>query len=191
MSFKDIAKLIGIYAVLFIFGTVLYIACFHTPVLAFMDVFFYRGIALIVLWGVIISAIMFILKKKVFTKLITVRDIILLFMAFCCINVVIFTHLPVTADRSITVFMLGYMTDNENESFTEEEIEEYFVDRYVYDYGAFEKRFEEQVVTGTIEDTGDGYRITDSGKGLMKIYEVVADWYNLDDHLIHSTEEGN
>ena len=131
---------------------------------------------------------MFLLKKFKFNSLITIRDVILLFMVFCCVNVVIFTHLPVTADRSITVFMLGYMADNPDESFTEEEIEAYFVDRYVGDYGAFDKRFYEQEETGTIEFTGEGYQITESGENLMKIYEVVADWYCLDDHLIHSGE---
>ena len=58
-----------------------------------------------------------------------------------------FTHLPVTADRSISVFMLGYLADHKGESFTEEQIESIFIKRYVQDYGAFEKRLHEQEAT--------------------------------------------
>ena len=87
--------------------------------------------------------------------------------------------------------MLGYMSDNADKSYTVDEMEDYFVERYVGDYGAFEKRFHEQLVTGTIEDTGDGScRITESGIRLMKIYEVTANLYGLDDKLIHPDKEG-
>ena len=57
MSKKEFFKLILVYAVLFIIGTAAYIASFHTFILSFLNVFFYRGIALIVLWGIIISAV--------------------------------------------------------------------------------------------------------------------------------------
>ena len=190
MSFKEFAKLFSIYAVLVALGTLLYIVSFRTPLFGGMDVFFYRGIAIIIFWGAVIAAAMALLKRfKQFKKLITVRDILLLFAGFCCVHVVIFTHLPVTAERSISVFMLGYMADNADKSFTEDDIEQYFVDRYVGDYGAFEKRFHEQLVTGTIEEAGDGrYRITEGGKKLMKLYDAVADWYCIDKKLIHSSQ---
>lgn len=190
MTFKEFCKLFLIYAVLVILGTVLYVASFHTPLFAGMDVFFYRGLALILFWGAVMAFVMFLLKVCKWKKLITGRDILLLFAGFCCVNVVIFTHLPVTAERSISVFMLGYMTDHAEESFTEEEIGAYFVDRYVGDFGAFSKRFHEQEVTGTIEKDadGEGYHITESGKKLMGLYDAVADWYGLDKKLIHPDE---
>ena len=187
MKAKDILKLVLLYAVLFVVGSAAYVACFHTPFLAFLDVFFYRGIALIVFWGIVCAVVMGLLKRnKSWKKVITVRDIILMFMMYCCVNVVIFTHLPVTADRSITVFMLGYMTDRETQTFSEEDIQHVFEEVYVEDYKAFSKRFHEQEETGTIEPVADGqYQITGSGKKLMKIYEIVGKLYNLDDNLIH------
>ena len=49
-----------------------------------------------------ISVFLLMLKDRMLKKL---SPILLLFAGFCCVHVVIFTHLPVTADRSITVFM--------------------------------------------------------------------------------------
>lgn len=186
MSKKEFFKLILVYAVLFIIGTAAYIASFHTFILSFLNVFFYRGIALIVLWGIIISAVMFIIKKKWMKDTITIRDIILLFMCFCCINVVIFTHLPVTADRSVTVYMLGFMDNHTDETFTKEQLEQQFIDQYVIEYGAFDKRLEEQIVSGNIEEVAPGqYKITKGGEFLMDIYGVTVDWYALDDKLVN------
>ncbi|MHB8963241.1 MAG: hypothetical protein ACYC5K_08825 [Saccharofermentanales bacterium] len=189
MKKLDFVKLAIIYAVLFLAGSVLYVLSFRTFLFAGISVFFYRGISLILLWGLIISGVMITLKLCIFQKLITVRDILLLFCAFCCINVVVFTHLPVTADRSVTVFMLGYMAGTEETEYTKEDLEEIFIEKYVYEFGAFDKRLEEQIISGTIEETGNGkYRITGSGKALISIYDRVSNWYGIDKKLIHPVD---
>ena len=167
---KRIFELLLIYISLFIAGTLAFICSFHTPLLKNIDVFFYRGLFLILLWGCVFSVVMFGFHKVCADNLVTIRDIILFFIAFCCINVVLFTHLPTTADRSISVFMLGYMAEHPDQSFTEEEMEAIFERKYVEEYGAFKKRFHEQEVTGTISRNGtDGYQITESGKNLIKL----------------------
>ena len=186
MNVRKFFQLLLIYVVLVLAGTAAYIVSFRTPLFSGTDVFFFRGIYIILFWGLVIAAAMFCLKIFKFGELITARDILLLFAGFCCVHVVIFTHLPVTADRSITVFMLGYMSDNAEQDFSEQEIEEYFISKYVDEYGAFDKRFHEQVYAGTIEETSDGrYRITENGIKLMKIYDTTAKLYLLDDKLIH------
>ena len=192
MKVRDVMKLIAIYALLAAVGSVGYVLTFRTPIFAGMTVFFYRGIAIILLWGALVSAAMFLLRRWWFRSLITVRDILLLLCAFCCIHIVVFTHLPVTADRSISVFMLGTMAGGEDgavDSFTKEELEEAFITTYVGSYDAFGKRLEEQIVTGTIVVTEDGeYRITDSGLAILALYDKISDWYGIDKKLIHPSE---
>ena len=77
------------------------------------------------------------------------------------------------------------MAENQEHSFSEDEIEEFFVDKYVNEYGAFDKRFYEQLKTGTIEKTDDTYHITERGKKLIGIYDVIAGLFNIDRKLIH------
>ena len=212
MKWKDFGVLAAVQAVLFLAGSVLFISSFHTPLFAGIDVFFYRGLVLIFFWGLILAAAMLALRAILdrssaassagnagnaarhengaperWKGLITVRDVLLLFTAFCCVQTVLFTHLPVTADRSISVFMLGHFADNPDRAFTESEIEDFFIQRYVKDYGAFSKRFHEQEKTGTIArvESEDGWRITENGKRLMRLYEQIARWFQLDEKLIH------
>lgn len=186
MKKLDLLKLLLIYIGMFAIGTVAYILSFRTFLLGNISIFFYRGIALILLWGVIVALIMTAIKLLRFKKLITIRDILLLLCAFCCINIVIFTHLPTTADRSITVFMLGYIAGDESVSYTKQELETVFGDKYIEEYDAFGKRLQEQVVTGTIEKTADGrYRITEKGKTLIAIYDKITDWFQIDKKLVN------
>ena len=92
-----------------------------------------------------------------------------------------------TGERSVSVFMLGYLADHSEESFQKEDIEKIFTDRYVYQLGAFDKRLHEQEETGTIVKNEDGgYSITPAGRGLVRMYETIDRLYGLDDSLLHS-----
>ena len=80
--------------------------------------------------------------------------------------------------------MLGYM-DQKGGECAKQELEDIFIEKYVHEYGAFDKRIFEQIYTGTIEETENGnYILTGSGKSIIDIYEVVADWFRIDKKLI-------
>jgi predicted transcriptional regulator len=82
--------------------------------------------------------------------------------------------------------MLGYIAGDESVSYTKQELETVFADKYINEYDAFGKRLQEQIVTGTIEKTSDGrYRITDKGKSLIAIYDKITDWFLIDKKLVH------
>lgn len=184
---KKILGLIGIYIVIYVVCTAIFIAFFHTPVLANMKVLMYRGIGLLILTGILSAIVMGIVRK--FWKFVTVRDIIMVFVIFCCVNMVLFTLIPVTVERSVSVFMLSYMDENSEKTFTKEDIGEVFTAKYVNDYGAFDKRFDEQLVTGTIVDNGDGtYTITDEGRFIVTMFRGVSTMFNTDQRLVYPNE---
>ena len=186
-SAGDVIKLILIYAVIYVVCSLMFVALFHTGLLKGMNVLMYRGIAFIVLTGIVSAIVMGIIRK--FWKFVTIRDIIMMFVIFCCVNTVIFTLVPVTVERSVSVFMLSYMDENSDKTFTQESVGEIFTTKYVNDYGAFEKRFNEQVVTGTIEKNADGtYSITERGRFIVKIFRTLAEWFDTDRRLVYPNE---
>ena len=186
-TFGSVAALVGIYLLIYLVCTALFIGLFHTGILKNMEVLMYRGVAFILITGVISAVIMGIARKL--WGFITVRDIILMFCIFCCVNMVFLTLVPVTVERSVSVFMLSYMDENEDQTFTEESVGEVFTSKYVEDYGAFEKRFDEQVVTGTIEKNPDGtYSITGRGKFVVKMFRMIAEWFDTDRRLVYPNE---
>ena len=183
----NVIALTGIYILIYLVCTALFIGLFHTGLLKNMEVLMYRGVAFIVITGAVAAVIMGVIRK--FWGFITVRDIIMMFVIFCCVNMVFLTLIPVTVERSVSVFMLSYMEENSNQTFTEESVGEVFTSKYVEDYGAFEKRFEEQVVTGTIRQNEDGtYSITESGKFVVKMFRTIADWFDTDRRLVYPNE---
>ena len=93
------------------------------------------------------------------------------------INIFFFCMVPVTIERSISVFMLNEM--NEKDFYTKKEIENLFIEKYVYEYGAFDKRFKEQIATGTISKTNSKYYLNKNGKKLLKKFKFIKNIYNI------------
>lgn len=186
---SDILKLIGIYIILYIVTTAVFIALFHTPLFASMEVLMYRGTFFIVLTGLLAAVLMGVIRHFWRKDLITVKDMILLFCGCCCVNMVLFTLIPVTVERSVSVFMLSYMEENDHQTYAQEDVEDIFVEKYVKDYGAFEKRFDEQLVSGNIVENDDGtYSITEQGKQIVGMFRMVAKWFNTDQRLVYPNE---
>jgi len=184
---KKVLKLIGLYALIYLIFSAVFVALFHTSILANMEVLMYKGLAFIIVTGILSAIAMAVVKK--FWDFVTVRDIIMMFVIFCCVNTVLFTMIPVTVERSVSVFMLSYMGENSDKTFTQDDIQEIFTNKYVKDYGAFEKRFDEQIVTGSLKDNGDGtYSITEEGKTIVKMFRTVAKWFNTDQRLVYPNE---
>jgi len=183
----NVFGLIGIYILIYVVCSVMFVGLFHTGLLKNMEVLMYRGIVFIVITGVIAAIVMGVIRK--FWGFITVRDIIMVFVIFCCVNTVLFTLIPVTVERSVSVFMLSYMEENSDQTFTQDSVGDVFTEKYVTDYGAFEKRFVEQVATGTIEENADGsYSITERGKFIVKMFRTVAEWFDTDRRLVYPNE---
>ena len=125
----NVLGLIGIYILIYFVCSAMFIGLFHTGLLKNMEVLMYRGIAFIVITGVVAAVVMGIIRK--FWGFITVRDIIMMFVIFCCVNTVLFVLVPVTVERSVSVFMLSYMEENSDQTFTQESVGEVFTSKYV------------------------------------------------------------
>jgi len=185
MKFREFLLLVGVYVLVYAVSSAIYVLLFGSPLFGALDVFFYRGIALLLVSSLIAAGLSFALKKFWLRRLMTYRDILLIFTIFCSVNMLFFTHVPVTAERSISVFVLGCMAVEPGTVFIKQHMEDLFMNKYVVDFGAFDKRFHEQIVTGTIAEEAGGYVITGRGKALMKFYDLIADCFHIDKKLIH------
>ena len=186
-NFGNTLLLIGIYVLIYLACSAMFVGLFHTGLFKSMEVLLYRGIVFIIITGAISAVIMAVIRK--FWGFITIRDIIMMFTIFCCVNMVFFTLVPVTIERSVSVFMLSYMEENKDQTFTEDSVGEVFTSKYVEDYRAFEKRFDEQVVTGTIVQNEDGtYSITPKGEFVVKSFRIIAEWFDTDRRQVYPNE---
>lgn len=178
MTRNELARVVALYVATLVGATALWIVLFHTPLLA-GSVFFYRGLVLLAVTALVVTVVLVALWRTRYRGLIGVRDILLIVSLLMSVNVVFFTHLLVTADRSISVFMLAYMNRAEG-PLTSEQISDSVVQQYFLERRAIDKRLEEQLVTGTLVQTGDGYVISEEGRWLVGFYELIAHVFNID-----------
>lgn len=172
------SNLMLLYIVSFVIGTAIFVDFFHTGLFGFLDVFFYRGIALLFFTCAIIAAVLLIAWKRI-PGVITLKDIYIIILTLLSVNLLFFTHVPVTAERSISIFLLGYMNNNANRIVTKEDLTQAFLKEYVGGDDNIQKRIHEQLVSGDIASQGIGYRLTTQGKLLMKMYAVVAGLFGI------------
>lgn len=184
---KSVVQWISTFLIGYCLASTLFILLFHTPVLKHMKVLMYRGVGLLILSTLFLAVLLAIVRKFVYRKL-GAKDIVTMCILYGCMNMVLFTLIPVTVERSISVYMLSYMSDHQEETFTEKEIQEVFIKEYVQEFGAFQKRFEEQDVTGSIEQEEDGYKITQRGERLVDLFRLIAKLFNTDRRLLGGTE---
>ena len=176
MNIRKITSFLVFHVATYLAGFTCFVLLFHTS-LFHGAVFFYRGILYLVLISAVMAAILSYLTYK--GARIDYRDILLSVTVFFCITLVFFTHIPVTADRSMSIFLLGYMNKNKERVVTRDELLQAFTDSYIAENGALGKRFDEQLQTGTIRQSETGFRLTSRGIFLMRFYAFIADIFGI------------
>jgi len=139
-------------------------------------IFYFRMLAYSILSALIIGIITLILVSRKRNKIFIFLDNKMIFSGFAISFLLIFSFLgvgPFCSDRSYTIFSLGYLYENEDKSYTQEEIEQIFIDGFVKNFGATKKRIAEQMNTGYIKETDGKYFISESGKKFIKLLRLI------------------
>ncbi|MBQ2204613.1 MAG: hypothetical protein II411_01805 [Lachnospiraceae bacterium] len=144
----------------------------------------YRGIKFIVISAVLNIILSIIIKRMLFKEL-NGFDMFSIVVFYMSVTMVFFILVPVTVERSVSVYMLSY-ADESDTNFTKSDIENSFIDIYLKDFGAFDKRFDEQIETGTIEKVNDNeYRLNDRGRFIVRLFRFIANVFNTDKKLVN------
>ncbi len=128
--------------------------------------------------------VLVVYKRSKFGQIFTYRDILLSLVLIFSFNMVLLTIMPVTIERSISVFMLGYMNKNSKVTFTEPQMSVIFEKKYVHDYKQIQARLNEQSYSGTIVQKNGQYQITNRGKLFVRLFSIIAYLFNVNPQLI-------
>lgn len=164
-----------------IVGLALLVGFFKAGLLSSIDILFYRGLAICGLVSVLVTASALSLARFG----VTVRDAIAAGVLSLGVNMTVLVVAPVTVDRSLSVFMIGYMATDPDRTFTAEDLEAAFVARYLGDMRQVPRRLDEQMRTGNIEIAADGrYRLTAQGRAFLDTARWTAWAFNTDRRLV-------
>lgn len=133
--------------------------------------YLYNGVLYIFIATGLIAGFLF------WRKLATDMNLMLLSFA-CVINLAYFALIPTIVDRSISVFVMNELATGPKSL---EQLEQAFVDDFVYEGGAVPKRISEQSLSGNIIQLEDGrYELTGAGHGTVNLFRFLGKLYNTD-----------
>lgn len=178
------------YGAIVVLASVIFVALFHTPLFKSINVFFYRGVILLLISSFIAVGFMLAAKKLFRNMEFNAKDCIVVFFLFFGITLGWFVLIPVTVERSISVYMLSYMDQNDSQGITSGDFADIFYENYITNYGAFDKRFDEQITSVNIEqaEKGEGYVITDNGRFIVKLFRLCAKMFDTEKWLVYPND---
>ncbi|MEE7492834.1 hypothetical protein [Methylobacterium oryzae] len=161
-----------------------FVLLFQTDLWAGVTILFYRGLILL--------AVAFLLTLAVTATLAGLgrawglrrRDALGACVLSLSLNLSAFVILPVTVDRSISVFLLGQMAARPEERFTPERARTVFERIYLGEFRQMERRLAEQQASGNVARAEDGYVITPQGSAFIRFCGLVARAFRTDTRMI-------
>ena len=90
---------------------------------------------------------------------------------------------PVTVDRSVSVFMLTQF-ENAGRPLTGDEARDGFIRAYVNDWAQIDRRLKEQWLSGNIEPTPAGWRLTRQGHAVTRLARGMSALFDGDPRFV-------
>jgi hypothetical protein len=173
----------AVFAGACLFGFIMLVGLFKSGFLATqIDIMFYRGVVLCGLAAIItIGACGYVGGRLGFAN---PRDAIAAGMLSLGLNLSFLVIAPVTVDRSVSVFILGYMDAAPDRVMSVDNIRDAFSDRYLGAFKQIERRMVEQTVSGNVVAQDGGFVLTDRGRGFIRTAKFIAWMFDADPRFV-------
>jgi hypothetical protein len=167
------------------FGLVLYLLAFWIGAGASITILFYRGVVLAAAVGLVTGAAGAWLGGRLRDPSLAIASAAVSFS----LNVCFLVLLPVTVDRSVSVYLLS--TVEQQDGINPPALEQAFVTGYVRDMHAVDRRIDEQRKSGNITVGRDGkVRLTAQGHRFMAFSRSVATLFGTDPRFVRAPRQG-
>ena len=169
-----VLSLTALYAAGCAVGLGLLVLAFRIGLCGGIDILFYRGLVLIAVTTALTFAILALLLRR-WPKLgLSLRDAFSAAVLSLSLNLSFLVVVPVTVDRSISIFLLSAMAAEPQRALTPEAASTLFKQVYVDDYHQIDRRLREQAISGNLEAIGGSYKISPRGKLVVDIAKTTA-----------------
>jgi hypothetical protein len=179
---KELARASLLFAGGAVLGLAVLVALFKLGVASGIGILFYRGLVLCAVALLVTVAIMAQVGRA--TRGVSLRDAVAAGFLSLGINLSVLVVAPVTVDRSLSVFILGHMARHQGESFTTEQIEAALRDVYLGQFHQVERRMQEQLKSGNVQQAGDAYTISAQGLAFISTARLIGWMFDVDPRLV-------
>ena len=181
-----IIRLLLLLAGMTLLGFALFVLLFWMGVGASMTILFYRGILLAIGVAIVIGLFSAWIGARNGDSSLPVAAA----AVSLSFNVCFLVLLPVTVDRSVTVYLLSTIERRQDSGVDSAALQRAFVDGYVVKMGAVDRRLDEQKKSGNIAVAPDGkVRLTPQGRRFMQFSRIVARLFGTDPRFVAAAAE--
>ncbi|WP_019831981.1 hypothetical protein [Sphingomonas sp. PR090111-T3T-6A] len=164
-----------------ILGFALYLGLTWTPLFENVHILFYRGLLLCGLSAVLLGVFLAVAGRW---RPIEPIAIIAAAALSLSANLMFLIVLPVTIDRSISVFLLAEIDAHQASPLTTRQLEAAFVQHYVHDMRQIDRRVAEQTISGTISAEDGKIRLTPRGQRFLRLARFLAEPFRTDPRFV-------
>jgi len=168
-------KTLKFYLMIFVVFNILVVALFQVGLMS-KTILFYRGIALIMLSAILISAVFLTIHFKLGKW--KCESILAATFIAANVQLVFFVTVPVTLDRSISVFLLDRINSHE-QGLTKEQLTGEFLSEYVEHHDAIGRRIYEQTASSNIVVSNGIIKISGRGRSFLRASDLVKKIYGI------------
>jgi hypothetical protein len=173
-------------------GVAMFVAAFPAGVLGSIGILFYRGLAVLLLVTAAHAVLMALLLRALRRGRRRRRvapgpgHLVPVVVLAAALNLAFFVLVPVNLDRAISVFLLAWM-DRHGAAATvpRPALEEAFAQIYIERYAAIDRRIAEQLASGNIVATPEGYRLTARGRAFVAFARFVGAIFSVDTRFLY------
>ena len=187
LTFKKFIRLAFFYILFIFIGTFSYLALIQLEIFNKYDYLFLKSGVLLLIASIFTAILLLLLKYKInlIKSFIIYQDILLIFLLIIFINWFVYGLVPFNVSRSNSIIILKYMYDNNGHSKSKDEIKDFVQKKYFDDYDAVGIRLNEQIISGNILKTDQGYIITAKGMDVAESMKFLSNFYNLKNNFLN------
>lgn len=177
-----------------VFGFFIYLSGFFVKSLWGITILFYLGLAMLPVTEVVLALFLTLglhwAHRRRRLLWFGRANILVVVLMSAVLNFSVFVLVPVNIDRSISVFLLSWMDEQQNNSATRSELDQAFQDIYIERYRAIDRRIAEQLASGNIEVTPGGLQLTPRGRTTVAALRFFGDLFSTDQRFLHPNHAG-
>lgn len=179
---KFLLRAVGLCAAACVVIAAVVAVLLRTPLLAGQKAYLYRLLVLDVIACVVLLAVLVPVVVKRGELFGLGLSSVVMCVGLSTLLMALFLALgPMPIERSYTIFSLADMAEEPETVLTTEEMKAQFVNGFIEEAGETQKRIDEQVYIGNLEETDGGYRITAKGQRLIKLMRLVESVFPVPD----------
>lgn len=182
---RDALRFSTSYSAGVLVGVVIFGLCFWFNALSALHILFYRGISLLIVAMLIQMVVLGVALGWVCRR--AVGYVLPMALSSLALNLTFFVLVPVNLDRSISVFLLAWMEDHRETPQTRADLRQAFQQIYVEADGAIDRRIAEQLASGNVAPSGDGYALTGRGSHFVAVAREIGLFFSTDQRFLHPT----